>query len=75
MLSTSARPMRAYSGVTRPSHRLDSRGVSTGTGTIHRRRPRCLAYSRMSAPYETTSGPPISNVRLPVVARSSAAAR
>jgi len=31
-LSTSVRPTRAYSGVTSPSHRLDSRGVSSGTG-------------------------------------------
>ena len=40
-----------------PSHRLDRRGVSSGTGTSHRRSPRCRAYSRMMLPYETTSAP------------------
>ena len=35
--------MRAYRGVTSPSHKLDRRGVNTGTGIIRRRRPRWRA--------------------------------
>jgi len=50
MLATSFFPMRAYSGVTRPSHRLDRRGESRGTGTMTRCRPLCRAYSPMSSP-------------------------
>jgi adenine phosphoribosyltransferase len=32
-------------GVTRPNHRLDKRGVKTGTAIIHRRSPHCRASS------------------------------
>ncbi len=75
MLSISSRPTRAYSGVTRPSHRLDSQGVSTGTGIIRRRRPRCRAYSCIRSLYETLSDPPISRMGFPSTGRSSAASR
>ena len=46
-LSMSLRPTRAYSGVVSPSHRLESPGVSSGTGINHRRKPRWRAYSCM----------------------------
>ena len=49
-LSISFRPTRAYRGVTSPNHRLDRRGVSTGTGSITRRSPRNLEYSRINSP-------------------------
>ncbi|MFW5951290.1 MAG: hypothetical protein ACOCVZ_04165, partial [Gemmatimonadota bacterium] len=39
--STSFFPTRAYTGVTSPSHRLESQGVSTGTGTMS---PQDLAH-------------------------------
>jgi hypothetical protein len=38
MLSIKRRPTRAYNGVTNPSHKLESLGVSTGTASIRRRR-------------------------------------
>ncbi len=40
--------------------RSESRGVSTGTGIIRRRRPRRRAYARIMSPYERMSGPPTS---------------
>ncbi len=46
-LSISFRPTRAYTGVVSPNHRLDSQGVSSGTGTIKRRNPRWRMYSAM----------------------------
>ena len=48
--SINFRPTFEYRGATSFSHRLESRGVSTGTGTITRQSPRCRAYSRMIAP-------------------------
>ena len=50
MLSISFLPTRAYTGVTSPSHRLESRGVSRGTGTRTLLTPIWRAYSRMSWP-------------------------
>ena len=46
--STSGRAMPAGTGVTRPTQWLDSRGVSSGTGTIRRRgSPATAAYRRI----------------------------
>ncbi|NCY01359.1 MAG: hypothetical protein EBX36_00190 [Planctomycetia bacterium] len=73
--SINFRPTFEYRGVTSFSHRLDSRGVSTGTGIMSRVSPRCRAYSRMIAPYDTLSGPPISKIRGPPAGRSIAATR
>ncbi len=41
------RPMRAYSGVTSPSQRLERYGVRTGTWSMTRRMDRHRAYARM----------------------------
>ncbi len=71
----SLRPTRAYTGVTSPSQRLESHGVSTGTGIISRLSPRWRAYSRMISRYETRSAPPISTTALPSTCTSSAAIR
>ena len=45
MLSISLLPMRAKTGVTKPSHKLEILGVRTGTGISQRFKPRCRAYS------------------------------
>ncbi len=64
-LSTSGRAMMLGTGVTRPTHRLESRGVSTGARTMMRlRRPATAAYPSIMPSYVVTSGPPMSKVRL-----------
>ena len=64
--STSLRPTCAYSGVTSESQRLDSRGVSTGTGDHRAAAGRAAARTPASARRtSTTSAPPISYTRLP----------
>ena len=49
-LVMSFRPTRAYTGVTRPSHRLESRGLRRGTGIMTRRTPIWRAYSCINSP-------------------------
>jgi len=74
-LSMSLRPTRAYTGVVRPSHKLDNQGVSSGTGIIHRRSPRWRAYSFMMSAYDTRSAPPISKMPSCPRGRSIAASK
>ncbi len=60
-LSTSGRASLEGKGVTRPTHRDDSSGVSTGTATTTRRgRPATSAYVAIISRYVNTSGPPTS---------------
>lgn len=62
--SASGRATLAGTGVTSPTQWLDSRGVSTGTGTITRRgSPATVAYRRIMSRYVTTPVPPMSNAR------------
>ena len=58
--SISGRAIPAGTGEIRFTQYEESRGVSTGTGIISRRRPRRRAYVRIMSPYERMSGPPIS---------------
>ena len=56
----SGRAIPAGTGEIRFTQYDESRGVSTGTGIMSRRRPRRRAYVRIMSPYERMSGPPIS---------------
>ena len=54
----------AGTGVTSPTHKADSRGVSGRTGRIRRRGSFAMrAYRRIISWYVNTSGPPMSNAR------------
>ena len=63
-------------GVTRPTHRLDSPGESTLTGRMTRRlRPATAAYRCIISSYVSTSGPAMSNHRLTSGGRVAAPTR
>ena len=68
--------MASGTGVTKPTHRLDSRGVSTPTGRI---RPRAQAgdggVPRIICSYVSTSGPPMSKARFTSGGRAAQPAR
>ena len=60
--SISGRAIDAGTGVTSPTHMLDTRGVSSGTFMMMRRRnPATLAYRAIISRYVSVSAPPTSN--------------
>ena len=61
--SISDRPVWVSTSVTSASQRDDRPGLSSGTGTINRRRFLIVAIRRSMVTYCNASGPPISKTR------------